>query len=167
MYSCRLFLISSSVRSLLFSVLYCSHLCMKYSLDSSSFIVEISSLSHSIVFLSFFLFFFDLFIVHLRRPSFLFFIFFGTLHSVGYIFLFAPCFSLLFFPKLFVKPLQAITLPFCISFSLRRFWSVPPVQCYESLSIVLQVLCLPDPILESLCLLYYIIIRNLDWVIPE
>ena len=141
-YSCHLFLIySSSVRSLLFFVLYCSHLCMKYSLDSSSFLAGISSLSHS------FFFFFNLFIVHLRRPSFLFFIFSGTLHSVGYIFLFAPCFSLLFFPKLFVKPLQAITLPFCISFSLGRFWSVPPVQCYESLSIVLQALCLPDPIL--------------------
>ena len=65
----------------------------------------------------------------------------------AYIFLFAPCFLLLFFPKLFIKPLQAITLPFCISFSLGRFWSAPPVQCYESLSIALQVLCLSDPIL--------------------
>ena len=53
-YSCHLFLISSaSVRSLL-SILYCAHLCMKCSLDISNFLEEISSLSHSIVFLYFF-----------------------------------------------------------------------------------------------------------------
>ena len=31
----------------------------------------------------------------------------------------------LFFPRLFVKPPQTITLPSCISFSLGWFWSVP------------------------------------------
>ena len=36
------------------SVLYCAHLCMKYSLGISNFLEEISSLSHSIVFLYFF-----------------------------------------------------------------------------------------------------------------
>ena len=35
-------------------------------------------------------------------------------------------------------------LPSCISFPLRWFWSLPPVQCYEPLLIVLQALCLPD-----------------------
>ena len=51
LYSCHLFLISSvSVRSFI-SVLYCSHLCMKCSLGISNFLEEISSLSHSIVFL--------------------------------------------------------------------------------------------------------------------
>ena len=35
-------------------------------------------------------------------------------------------------------------LPSCISFSLGWFWSLSPVQCYKSLSIVLQALCLPD-----------------------
>ena len=39
---------------------------------------------------------------------------------------------------------KASTEPSCISFSLGWFWSLPPVQCYEPLSIVLQVLCLPD-----------------------
>ena len=29
-------------------------------------------------------------------------------------------------------------------FSLGWFWSLPPVQCYEPLSVVLQALCLPD-----------------------
>jgi len=36
------------------SVLYCAHLCMKSSLGISDFLEEISSLSHSIVFLYFF-----------------------------------------------------------------------------------------------------------------
>ena len=36
------------------SVLYCAHLCMKCSLDTSNFPEEISSPSHSIVFLYFF-----------------------------------------------------------------------------------------------------------------
>ena len=33
-----------------------------------------------------------------------------------------------------------------ISFSWRWFWSLPPVQCYKSLSIVLQALYPPNPI---------------------
>ena len=47
-YSCHLFLSSSaSVRSWLFlSFLYCAHPYMKYSLDISSFLEEISMLSH-------------------------------------------------------------------------------------------------------------------------
>src|SRR5574337_423302 len=36
------------------SVLYRAHLCMKYSLGISNFLEEISSLSHSVVFLYFF-----------------------------------------------------------------------------------------------------------------
>ena len=58
MYSCHLFLISSaSVKVFAVSVLYIAHTCMKYSLDISGFLEEISNLSHSIVFLC---------IVHLR-----------------------------------------------------------------------------------------------------
>ena len=49
-YSCHLFLISSAS----FSVLYCAHLCMKYSPGFSNFLEEISILSHSILFLYFF-----------------------------------------------------------------------------------------------------------------
>ena len=52
-YSCHLFLISSaSVHTI--SVLYWAHLCMKCSLGISNFLEEISSLSHSVVFLHFF-----------------------------------------------------------------------------------------------------------------
>ena len=43
----------------------------------------------------------------------------------------------------FVRPPQATILPSCISFSWGWFWSPSPVQCYKSLSIVLQALCLP------------------------
>ena len=38
----------------MFSVLYCAHLCMKYSIGISNFLEEISGLPHSIVFLYFF-----------------------------------------------------------------------------------------------------------------
>ena len=52
-YSCHLFLISSaSVKSI--PVLYWAHLCMKCSFGISNFLEEISSLSHSVVFLYFF-----------------------------------------------------------------------------------------------------------------
>ena len=98
---------------------------MTCSLDISSFLDEISSLSHSIVIL----YFFALFI----EEGFLIDIFLllsGTLHSAGYIFPFLPCFLLLFFPQLCVNPPQATTLPSCISFSLGWFWSLFPVQCH-------------------------------------
>ena len=50
-YSCHLFLISSaSVRSIQFLSFFCIHLCMMF-LGISNFLKEISSLSHSIVFL--------------------------------------------------------------------------------------------------------------------
>ena len=60
--SCHLFSISpASIRSLpnsflsfIISVLYRAHLCMKFSLDISNSLKEISSLCHSIVFLLFF-----------------------------------------------------------------------------------------------------------------
>ena len=137
MYFCYLFLISSaSIRSLLFLSFICAHLRMKCSFDISSFLEEISSLSHSIVYLYFFC------IVHLRRHSYLSLLFSGTLHSIGYIFPFLTYFLLLFFPQLSVKPSQTTTLLSCISFSLGWFLSVTPVHCYEPLSIILQALCL-------------------------
>ena len=91
-YSCLLFLISSaSVRS----VLYCAHLCMKSSLGISNFLEEISSHSHSVVFL----YFFALIVEE------------GFLISPCYslelcIQMFLLCFSFLFFSQLFVRPPQ-------------------------------------------------------------
>ena len=97
-------------------------------LDISNFLEEISSFSHSIVFLYFFAMFIK------KRPSYLSLLFYGALHSagcifpflpclsylfllffrtllsVGCIFPFLPCLSLVFFPQLFVKPPQTTTL---------------------------------------------------------
>ena len=67
---------------------------MKYSLGISDFLEEVSSLSHSIVFLS-------LCIDHWGRLSSLSLLFFRTLHSNGYIFPFLLCLSL-FFPQWFI-----------------------------------------------------------------
>ena len=54
-YSCHFLISSASVRSLLFlSFIYGAHLCMKCSLGVSNFLEEISSFSHSVVFLYFF-----------------------------------------------------------------------------------------------------------------
>ena len=73
-YSCHLFLISSaSVRSIP-SVFYCTHLSMIFSLGISNFLGEISSLSHSVVPLF-------LCIDCWGSLSYLFLLFFGTLHS--------------------------------------------------------------------------------------
>ena len=77
---------------------------MKCSLGISNFLEEISSLSHSTVFLYFF--------AWLRKLSYLSLLFFETLHSDGYIFPFLPCLSLLFFPQLFVRPHQIAILHF-------------------------------------------------------
>ena len=82
--------------------------------------------------------------VHLRRLSYLPMLFSGTLHSVGYIFPFLLCLWLLFFSQLLIRLPETTTLPSYISFSWEWFWSPPPIQCYESLSIILQALCLPD-----------------------
>ena len=80
---------------------------------------------------------------HWGRLSYCSLLLFGTLHSDGYIFPFL-CFLLLFFSQLFVRPPQTTIFPCCISSSWGWFCSLPPVQCYKSLSIVLQALCLPD-----------------------
>ena len=75
-------LATSSWYLLLLSYRFCPLLCpfcMKCSLGISNFLEEISSLSHSIVFLYFF-------IGHWRKLSYLSLLFFGTLHSNRYIF---------------------------------------------------------------------------------
>ena len=66
---------------------------MKCSLGVSNFLEELSSLSHSVVFLYFF--------ALIAEEGFL--LLFGTLHSDAYIFPFLLCFSLLFFSQLFAR----------------------------------------------------------------
>ena len=130
---------------------------MKCSLGISNFLEEISSLSHSIVFLYFF--------ALITEESFLISPCF-SLDSNGYIciqmdisFLFS--FAFLFSSQLFVRPPQTAILPFCISFSRGWSWSLPPVQCHKSPSIALQALCLSDVI--PWIYLYYIVLYWLYW----
>ena len=60
----------------------------------------------------------------------------------------------------YVKLPQTTTLPSCISFSFGWILSVAPIQCYESLATVLQILCLPD-LTPWICHLHCINIRDL------
>ena len=79
------------------------------------------------------------------KKAFLFsLLFFGTLRLFGCTFPFLPCFLLLFFLQLFVKPPQITSLPSCFSFSLGWFCLMPSVQYYWTLSIVLQAHCYLD-----------------------
>ena len=129
-YSCHIFLISSaSVRSIPFLSFIEPILAWNIPLVSLIF------LKRSLVFP----YCFPLFLCtdHQGRLSYLSLLFFGTLHSNGYIFpLF--CFWLLFFSQLFVRPLQTAILLFCISFSWGWSCSLSPVQHHEPPSIVHQ-----------------------------
>ena len=120
------------------SVLFCAYLCMKCFLGILNFLEEISSLSHSVVFLYFFA------LIYWGRLFCLSLLFFGTLHSNGYIIPFLLCLSLLFLSQLFVRPPQTAILTFFISFSWGWSWSLSPIQCHEPPSIVLQALYLSD-----------------------
>ena len=90
-------------------VLYRAHLCMKCSLAISNFLEEIFSLSHSVVFLYFF--------VLISEEGFLISPCYSWNSAFKWVYL---SFSLLIFTsllsKLFVSPLQPDILPFCIHF---------------------------------------------------
>ena len=75
-----------------------------------------------------------------------------TQMDISFLFSFSFCFS---FSPLFVRPPQTTIFPFCVSFCWGGFWLLPPVQCYEPPSVVLQH-CLSDLILWiylSLCII--------------
>ena len=82
-----------------------------------------------------------LYTVHLER-LYLSLLFPGTLHSSGFIFPLHPCLSDLF--SAICKASSDNHLAFLHFFFSVMVWSPPPVQYYESPSIVLQALCLPD-----------------------
>ena len=111
---------------------------MKWALGISNILEEISSLSQCIVFLCF--------LALITEEGFLI----SPCYSLELciqmcvIFPFLLCLLILFFSQLFVRPPQTTILLFCISFSWGWSWSLPPIQCHESLSIVLQALCLSD-----------------------
>ena len=76
----------------------------------------------------------------LRSLAYLSLLFSGTLHSVGYMFPFLLCLLLLFFSLLFSMCKASLDnhLPSCISFSLRWFWSSPPVRCHVQVKCFVQ-----------------------------
>ena len=135
-YSCHVFLISSaSVRSIKFLSFIEPIFAWNVPLVSPIF------LKRSLVF-SCLLFSLFLCVDHWRGLSYLFLLFFGTLHSEACIFPFLLCFSHLFFLQLFVRPPQSVILLFRISFLWGWSWSLSPVQCHKPYSIVHQALCL-------------------------
>ena len=69
-----------------------------------------------------------------------------TLHSVGYIFPFLPALTSLLCSAI-CKSSSDNHVAFLYFFFFGVVWSLPSVQCYEPLSIVLWALCLPDLIL--------------------
>ena len=92
------------------SVLYCAHLWAKGPLIFPVFLKR--SLACPLLLFSSSVMYCSL------KKGFMSLLFFGTLNLVGCAFPFLPCFSLLFFFQLFVKPPQVTTLPSCFSFSL-------------------------------------------------
>ena len=140
-YSCHLFLISyASVRFLPFLSFIEPIFAWNVPLVSLIFLKR--SLVFPILLFSLHWFLLHLFLCidHWGRLSYLSLLFFGTLHSNGYIFTFLLYFLLLFFSQLFVRPPQTAILLFCISFPWGWSWSLSPVQCHEPLSIVHQAL---------------------------
>ena len=119
-YSCHFWISSASVRSMPFLSFIVLILAWNVPLISLIF------LKRSLVFPILLFLCTD----HRRRLSYLFLLFFGTLHSDQFIFPFILCPLILFFSQLFVKPPQTTILPSCISFSLEWFWSLPSVQCF-------------------------------------
>ena len=110
---------------------------MKFSLGISNFLEEISSLSHSVVFLYFF--------ALMAEEGFLISPWYSLELCIQMVitFLFSFAFRLSF-SQLFVRSPQTAILPFCISFSWGWSCSLPPVQCHKPPSIVHQALYLSD-----------------------
>ena len=139
MYSCHLFLLSSaSVRSIPFLSFIGPIFVWNVPLVSQIF------LNISLVFP---ILWFSSISLHwsLRKASYLFLLFFGTLHSNRCIFPFLLLASLLFLA--ICKAASNNHFAFLQFFFLGMVWSPPPVQCYELPTIVLQALCLSDLIL--------------------
>ena len=105
-----------------YMILYRAHHCMKCSFGISNFLEEISSLSHSVLFLDFF--------ALIAEKGFLI----SSCYSlelciqmlISFLFSFAFCFS----PQLFVRPPQTATLLFLHFFSMGMV--LIPVSCTMS-----------------------------------
>ena len=135
-YSFHHFLISSASVRFISSLFYCAHLCIKSSLHVFNFLEEISSLSHSIVFLY----------LHwsLRKTflSLLTILWNSALKWIYLCFSLVPLASLLF--SVICKTSSGNHFAFLSFFFWGCSWSLPPVQCHKPQSIILQALCLSD-----------------------
>ena len=131
--SCHLFLIPSiSVRSIPF---------LSFIVSIFAWNVPLVSLILLKRFLVFSILLFSLFLCidHWRSLSYLSLLFFGTLYSCGYIFSFSTCLLLHF--SAICKAFSDNHLAFFAFLFLGGwFWSLPPIQCHEPLSIALQAL---------------------------
>ena len=116
---------------------YGAHLCIKCFLSVSNFLEEISSLSHSVVFLY-------LFALITEEGFLISSCYFLELCIQMLIFPFILSFLLPLFSELFVRPPKTAILLFCISFSWGSSCPLSFVQCHELLPIVLQAFCLSD-----------------------
>ena len=116
---------------------------MKCSLDISNFVEEISSFSHSIIFLYF--------LLCSCKNAFLSLLAILWNSAFSWVYLsFSPLpFTSLLFSDI-CKASSDPTLPFCFSFPWGWVLSPPPVQCREPLSVVLQALY-QIPSLEFIC----------------
>ena len=122
-YSCHLFLISSGFVG---SIPFLSFIEPIFAWNVP--LVSVIILKISLVFPI--LLFSSICIDRWGRLSYLSLLFFGTLHSNGYIFPFLHCFSLVFFSHLFVRPLQTAILLFLHFFFLGMV--LIPVSCTMS-----------------------------------
>ena len=112
------------------SVLYWAHFCMKCSLGISNFLEELSSLSHSIV---------SYISLHWYRKAFLSLLAILWNSAFKWVYLsFSPLLLASLLSQVFLRPPQTSILPFCLSFSWGWSWSLPPIQCHESVSIDLH-----------------------------
>ena len=96
-------------------VLYCAYLCMKYSLGNSSFLKEISSLSHSVV---------PSISLHCSpRKVFLSLLAILSNFTFSWVYVSLSLLLLLILiSQLFIRPPQTNTLPSCNCFSWEWFW---------------------------------------------
>ena len=130
---------------------------MKCSLDTAGFLEEISSLSPSIVFLYFFSLFSQEGLISSR-------ILCNSAFSWVYLYV-----SPLPFPSFLslgiCRPSQTTALPSCFSFSLGWLWSLPPIQHYKPLSIVLWAFCLHCH--ASLLYFFSCSVYHVTWIIER
>ena len=130
-YFCHIFLISSACNVPIISVLYWTHLCVKYSLSICNFLEEIASLSHSIVFLYFFALFLSLLSI-----------LWNSVFRWGYLSSSPLPFGSLF--SAIVRPPQTAMLPFCLFLGVVLITTTAQLSGANPLSLLTLLLAFPQ-----------------------